>query len=135
MAKSIERIEGIGPRYGALFRSAGVRTVEDLLSAGADRRLRLSLSEKTSISEKTILRFVNMADLFRINGVASQYAELLECAGVDTVKELRNRNPENLTDAMARVNAQKNVVRRTPSVTVVNSWITQAKDLAPKVSY
>jgi len=135
MAKSITKIEGIGPKYGAAFRGAGIRTVDDLLEAGADRSLRLSLSEKTNISEKAILRYVNMADLFRINGVASQYAELLESAGVDTVKELRNRNAENLTETMAKVNSEKNLVRRAPSVTVVNSWITQAKGLQPKVNH
>ncbi len=76
-----------------------------------------------------------MADLFRINGVASQYAELLEGAGVDTVKELKHRNAENLTAKMAEVNAEKNLVRRTPSVKVVQDWISQAGKLPPKVSY
>lgn len=135
MAKSIEKIEGIGPKYGEALRAAGIRTVDDLLEAGADKKSRVALSEKTSISEVRILRCVNMADLFRINGVASQYAELLESAGVDTVKELRNRNPENLAAKMSEVNEERHLVRRPPSVTVVNDWITQAKKLPPKVTY
>lgn len=135
MAKSIEKIEGIGPKIGEALRGAGVRTVEDLLEAGADKKSRTVLAEKTGISEARILKCVNMADLFRINGVASQYAELLESAGVDTVKELKHRNAENLAAKMSEVNESKNLVRRPPSVTVVNDWISQAKKLPAKVTH
>lgn len=135
MAKSIESIEGIGPKLGEALRSAGIRTVNDLLDAGADKRSRGALAEKTGISEIRVLNFVNMADLFRINGVASQYAELLECAGVDTVKELKHRNAENLAAKMAEVNGEKRLVRRPPSATVVNDWISQAQKLPAKVSH
>ena len=135
MSKSIESIEGIGPKTGAALRNAGIRTVEQLLESGADKRARVALAGKTGISEARLLKCVNMADLFRINGVASQYAELLECAGVDTVKELKHRNPENLAAAMAKVNEAKNLVRRPPSSTVVSDWVAQAKKLPAKVSY
>ena len=135
MAKNIEKIEGIGPKYAEALRSAGVRTVDDLLDAGASKQARSALASKTGISETRILKCVNMADLFRINGVASQYAELLESAGVDTVKELQHRNAENLAAKMSEVNDAKNLVRRPPSATVVNDWITQAKKLPPKVSH
>ncbi len=135
MAKSIEKIEGIGPKFGAALRGAGVRTVDDLLQAGADKRSRSALASKTGISEARILKCVNMADLFRINGVASQYAELLECAGVDTVKELKNRNAENLAAKMSEVNDDKNLVRRTPSAKIVQDWIFQAQKLPGVVSY
>ena len=135
MAMRIEKIEGIGPKSGEALRNAGVKTVDDLLDAGANKKSRTALAIKTGISEARILKCVNMADLFRINGVASQYAELLECAGVDTVKELRHRNAENLAASMAEVNKAKNLVRRPPSVTVVNDWVAQAKKLPGKVSY
>lgn len=135
MAKSIEKIEGIGPKLGEALRSAGVRTVDDLLEAGADKKSRNTLADKTGISEARILKCVNMADLFRINGVASQYAELLECAGVDTVKELQHRNAENLASKMAEVNEAKGLVRRPPSATVVNDWISQAQKLPAKVTH
>ena len=135
MAKSIEKIEGIGPKTGEALRSAGVKTVESLLEAAADKKSRVALADKTGISEARILKCVNMADLFRINGVASQYAELLEGAGVDTVKELRNRNPENLATAMAEVNDTKNLVRRAPSTVVVRDWVAQAKKLPPVMTY
>ena len=135
MAKSIEKIEGIGPKFGAALRAAGVKTVDDLLEAGASKKARLQLADKTGISEARILKCVNMADLFRINGVASQYAELLECAGVDTVKELKHRNADNLAAKMAEVNLEKRLVRRPPSATVVNDWISQAQKLPAKVSH
>lgn len=135
MAKSIQKIEGIGPKLGEALRNAGVRTVDNLLDAGADKKSRAALAEKTGISEGRILKCVNMADLFRINGVASQYAELLECAGVDTVKELKHRNAENLATKMAEVNKAKNLVRRSPSSTVVSDWVAQAKKLPGKISY
>ena len=135
MAKSIEKIEGIGPKLGESLRSAGVRTVDDLLQAGAEKRARKALAARTGISEARLLKCVNMADLFRINGVASQYAELLECAGVDTVKELKHRNAENLAARMAEVNAEKRLVRRPPSPSVVNDWISQAQKLPATVTY
>lgn len=135
MAKSIESIEGIGPKLGEALRTAGVRSVSGLLKAGADKKSRAALAEKTGISEKRILKCVNMADLFRINGVASQYAELLECAGVDTVKELKHRNADNLATKMAEVNDAKNLVRRPPSTAVVNDWVAQAKKLPGVVTY
>ena len=135
MAMNIEKIEGIGPKSGEALRNAGIKTVDDLLEAGANRKSRAALSIKTGISESRILKCVNMADLFRINGVASQYAELLECAGVDTVKELQHRNPENLAASMAEVNKTKNLVRRPPSATVVKDWVAQAKKLPGIVSY
>jgi len=135
MAKGIESIEGIGPKLGKALRAAGVRSVDGLLKAGADKKSRAALADKTGISEKRILKCVNMADLFRINGVASQYAELLEGAGVDTVKELKHRNAENLAAKMAEVNEAKNLVRRPPSAAVVSDWVAQAKKLPGVVTY
>ncbi len=135
MSKSIETIEGIGPKTGASLRRAGVFTVEKLLDTACSKPGRRALAADTGINEKQLLRCVNMADLFRINGVASQYAELLEAAGVDTVKELRNRNAENLAIKMADVNAAKRLVRVTPSASVVAKWVAQAKVLTPKVTH
>jgi predicted flap endonuclease-1-like 5' DNA nuclease len=135
MSKSIEKIEGIGPKLGSALRTAGIRTVDDLLDRGASKSSRRELAASTGISEGRILRCVNMADLFRINGVASQYAELLESAGVDTVKELKHRNAENLAEKMAEVNQKKNLVRRPPSAIVVQGWVSQAKKLAARVTH
>lgn len=135
MSKSIEMIEGIGSKTGASLRNAGVRTVEKLLETACSKKGRKELAAAAGLNEKVLLRCVNMADLFRINGVASQYAELLEAAGVDTVKELRNRNSDNLAAKMAEVNAAKKLTRVTPSANVVAKWVAQAKVLPPKVTY
>ena len=135
MSKSIESIEGIGSKTGDVLRKAGVYTVEKLLDTACTKAGRKGLAAATGINEKTLLRCVNMADLFRIKGVASQYAELMEAAGVDTVKELRNRNAENLAIKMADVNAVKRLVRVTPSSNAVAKWVAQAKVLPPKVTY
>ena len=135
MAKSIESIEGIGPKYGSKLRKVGCLSPSALLREGGTRKGRKALCDKTGISDKIILRCVNMADLFRIKGVATQYAELLEAAGVDTVKELRNRNPTNLAEAMRATNDKKKLVRQVPSESMVKGWVAQAKKLKPAVSY
>ena len=135
MAKSIEALEGIGPVKGAKLRKAGCGSAVKLLRDGATPKGRKRIAAETGISESVILRCVNMADLFRVNGVATQYAELLEAAGVDTVKELRHRNAENLVDAMQQVNKRKKLCRQPPGLTRVQDWIAQAKKLKPAVTY
>ena len=135
MAKRISEIEGIGTKTSAVLRGAGIKTVDDLLATACDKKGRVWLSEKTEITESRLLKYVNMADLFRIKGVAGQYAELLESAGVDTVKELKHRNAENLVAKMNEVNIEKSLVRKTPSVRIVASWIAQAKTLPTEVGH
>lgn len=131
----IEEIEGIGPVMGEKMREAGVNTTDKLLESTQTPKQRKELAEATGISPKLILRFANMADLFRINGVGQEYAELLEAAGVDTVPELAQRNAENLTAKMEEVNEEKNLVRRTPSLTVVEKWVEEAKTLPRVLTY
>jgi predicted flap endonuclease-1-like 5' DNA nuclease len=109
--------------------------VETLLEQGGAPKGRAALAEKTGISEKLILRWVNHADLIRLKGVGPQYAELLEAAGVDTVKELRNRNAANLTTKLVEINEAKNIAGTTPSAKQVEGWIEEAKTLEPKVSH
>ena len=133
--KSIDSIEGIGETYAQKFKKAGIWSVEGLLEAGGDRKARAQLAETTGISEKLLLKWINMADLFRVHGIGGQYAELLECSGVDTVKELAQRNADSLHAKMAAANEEKQVVRQVPGLKIVNSWITEAKSLPRKVSY
>ena len=128
-------IEGIGEVYSQKLHEAGIVTVEALLDAGANSKGRQELEEKTGIGHALILEWVNLADLMRIKGVGEEYSDLLEEAGVDTVKELRNRNPEHLYDALASINAEKKLVRQLPSRRQVADWVSQAKALPPKVSY
>ena len=135
MSRGVHTIEGVGPRYAQVLKEAGVSTTDQLLQAGSTSKGRAALASKTGLSSKLILKWVNMCDLFRVRGVATQYAELLEAAGVDTVKELRNRNADNLTEAMNRVNVEKQLVRMLPNNKRVNAWIEHAKSLQPVVTY
>lgn len=132
---NIEKIEGIGPKNAGALSKAGVKTTEALLKAGATKKGRQELAEKTKISETNILGWVNRADLMRVKGVGEEYSDLLEKAGVDTVKELRNRNAANLWKAMKEVNDKKNLVRSLPSQSSVEAWVAQAKQLDPVVKY
>lgn len=108
MAKKIKEIEGIGPVFAEKLGNAGVLTVESLLEKGASHSGRKAISEASGIDEGKVLNWVNKADLFRIKGIGPQFSELLEAAGVDTVKELRNRNAENLYQKLVEVQAEKN---------------------------
>ena len=134
MAK-LETIEGIGSVYAEKLREKGIGTVEALLEAGATPAGRRGLEEKTGIGHALILEWVNLADLMRIKGVGEEYSDLLEEAGVDTVKELRRRVPENLYRAIVEVNEAKELVRRLPTSRMVADWVEQAKTLPPKVTY
>jgi predicted flap endonuclease-1-like 5' DNA nuclease len=135
MAYKIIEIEGIGPAYAEKLGLAGIKTVESLLEAGKDKAGRKKIAEVSGLDEGKILDWVNMADLFRIKGISSQNAEILKAAGVDTVKELRNRNPENLHAKIAEVNAEKNLVRQIPALAAVVKFIEQAKELPPVVTH
>jgi predicted flap endonuclease-1-like 5' DNA nuclease len=122
-------IEGIGPAYAEKLASVGLQTTDDLLTHGATREGRESVAAPTGLSHDEILRWVNHADLYRIDGVGSEYAELLEAAGVDSVLELAQRNPENLAATLARVNEERHLVRNIPAESTVARWINQAKGL------
>jgi len=135
MADKIEDVEGIGPAYAEKLRALGIKTTDAFLERAKDRKGRAALAAETGIADKLILKWANHCDLFRIKGVASQMSELLEAAGVDTVKELARRNAENLAAAMAAKNEEKNLVRSVPSAKEVAKWIEEAKTLAPMMTY
>lgn len=132
---SIIDIEGIGPVFQEKLSAAGIKTTEALLYEGATKKGRVSIAATSGIDEGKILDWVNMADLFRIKGIASQFAELLKAAGVDTVKELRNRNAENLHARLEEVNKDKSLTKVVPSLDKVADFIEQAKQLEPLVTY
>lgn len=135
MAYKITDIEGIGPAYAEKLQKVGIKTVEKLLELGATKKGRDKISEDSGIDDGRILSWVNMADLFRIKGVSSQYAELLHAAGVDSVKELKHRKPENLHAKMLEVNAEKNLVNQPPSLGMVESFVKQASELEPVITH
>ena len=131
----IEEIEGIGEKLGAKLREVGINNTDKLLAGTKTKKQRKDLAESTGISPKLILKFANMADLFRVNGIGQEFSELLEVAGVDTVPELANRNAANLTAKMEEVNAAKKLTRRTPALKEVEKWIDEAKSLPRVLEY
>lgn len=135
MTYKIIEIEGIGDAYAEKLQKAGIETVAQYLEATAAPKGRKEMAEKTGISDKLILKWANHADLFRIPGIAGQFAELLEAAGVDTVKELRHRNAASLTAKLEEVNAQKKLCGRVPSEKEVAKMIEAAKELEPVMTY
>ena len=135
MSKPIREIEGIGPNYAEKLQNMGINTVQNLLDKGCSRNGRKELAKKADISETLILEWVNMADLFRIEGVGEEYSDLLEEAGVDTVVELSKRIPENLYAKLKEANEKKKLVRQLPSLDMVKKWIEQAKKLPRVVEY
>ena len=135
MSYKIQEIEGIGPAYAEKLAAADIDTTEELLKLCCDAKGRKATSEKTGASESQLLKWANMADLMRISGVGSEFSELLEAAGVDTVKELSNRNAQNLAAKMAEVNEQKKLTRTVPSEKTVDDWVEQARSLDPLITH
>lgn len=135
MSYQIIEIEGIGPVYAEKLTAVGIKTTGDYLERAKDPKGRKALAEETGIDGARILKWANMADLMRINGVGEEYSELLEAAGVDTVKELKHRNAENLAAKMKEVNEEKKLVRLVPSEKNVVKWVEQAKELPPMMTY
>ena len=131
----LTEVEGIGASYAEKLQGAGCGTQEQLLTDCGSPQGRKALAEKSGISEKLILKWTNRADLARIKGIGSEYADLLELAGVDTVPELAQRNAANLHAKLEEVNAEKKVVRAVPSASSVEDWVGQAKKLPRAISY
>jgi len=134
MTKIID-IEGIGKKYAQMLSEAGIASIEVLLKKGASPQGRKEIEEKTGISHKLILEWVNLADLFRINGIGEEYSDLLEEAGVDTVVELAQRKPDNLHKNLIEINQNKKLVRQIPGLSQVTKWVEQAKRLPRVVTY
>jgi len=128
-------IAGIGPAMTARLKALGIRTTDKLLEAAKTVKDRRILAQKLDIDEQTVLRWANLTDRMRIKGVREPYAELLKDAGVDTVKELKYRNPEHLARAMAEANAKRKRVRLLPSEKRVGRWIEAARRLDQKIKY
>ena len=131
----IEDLEGVGPVYAAKLREAGVQTTDDLLAQAGPAAGRKALATSTGISPDPLLRWTNHADLYRVSGIGSEYADLLEASGVDSCAELAQRNPANLATTMAEANAARSLVRRLPTEEVVKGWIEQAKTLPKAVTH
>ncbi|MEE8390099.1 MAG: DUF4332 domain-containing protein [Anaerolineae bacterium] len=132
---SLAKIEGIGETYAQKLKDAGIATIEALLEQGAAPKGRKEITEKSGISAKLILEWINRADLFRVKGIGEEYADLLEVAGVDTLPDLARRNPGNLYQKLVDVNEEKNLTRKLPTQSQVQDWVEQAKDLPRAITY
>ena len=132
---SLVDIEGIGPARAETLKAQGLKTTADLLKACATPKGRQEVAAATGIGSDLILAWVNRADLFRVKGVGTQYSDLLEAAGVDTVPELAQRRADNLTKKMGEVNAEKGLVRQLPTEDQVSGWIESAKALPRVITY
>ena len=132
---NVKDIEGIGPVLGGKLEQAGIVTVESLLESGTTRTGRANIAKETGIPESQVLTFVNMADLMRVKGVGAEFAELLQAAGVDTIKELRTRNAENLQAKLVEVQEEKGLTRRVPSLDMIKDFIAQAGSTDPSITY
>jgi predicted flap endonuclease-1-like 5' DNA nuclease len=132
---NLTTVEGIGDVYRMKLSEAGIDTTQALLDRGKTPKGRDELAKATGISETLILEWVNHVDLFRVQGIGSEYADLLEEAGVDTVPELAQRNPQNLHQALVETNKEKHVVRQVPGASQVEKWVDQAKTLPRVIVY
>ncbi|MCL1692534.1 MAG: DUF4332 domain-containing protein [Actinomycetia bacterium] len=132
---SIAAIESMDQRDATKLRKAGVRTTDALLKTAATRTGRRRLAREAHLSESEILSWVNRADLMRIKGIGSEYADLMEAVGVDTIRELRRRNPDRLLTAMTEMNARRRLIRRLPTTGMVAGWIEAAKGIEPLVTH
>ena len=134
MAK-LTYIEGVGESYAQKLREADVTTTKTLLELGTTPKGRKNIAAKSGLSDSLISKWVNHVDLYRVKGIGSEYAELLEISGVDTVVELAQRNPANLYDKMLSINLDKKLVRKSPSKSQVKNWVEQAKQLPRVITY
>lgn len=132
---NLTKVEGIGEVYAQKLQEAGIATTQALLEKGASPQGRKEIAGQTGISETLILQWVNHVDLFRIKGIGEEYADLLEAAGVDTVPELAQRNPENLHQKLVAINQEKELVRQLPDQARVSDWIAQARQLPRVIIY
>ena len=132
---NLKKIEGIGDVYAAKLFEVGLVTTEALLNKCATPEGRKEIEAQTGIPHEKLLGWVNRADLFRIKGVAEEYSDLLEAAGVDTVPELAQRNPIHLLNKLTEINTEKHLVRRLPTQREVSNWVDHAKVLPRKVMY
>jgi predicted RecB family nuclease len=135
MPSSISDLDGLGPGFAVQMKKVGIRTTEKLLETAKSLKGRQMLAEKTEIGQVELLRVANLIDRMRIKGVGQDYAELLEAAGVSTIKELRYRNPTRLAEAIAKANVERRLVRVLPSEQTVGRWIDHARKLPVKISY
>jgi predicted flap endonuclease-1-like 5' DNA nuclease len=131
--QDIETINGIGPKWAGLLRESGIKTVNDLVMAGATKHERQHLADKVGVPYATMLKWVNRGDMLRVNGIGKKHSALLESAGVNTVIDLSTRDPSSLCETLSTLNFEENLVRRTPPSKTIENWVKNAKNLEPVI--
>jgi predicted flap endonuclease-1-like 5' DNA nuclease len=135
MSDPIKSVKGMPSDVEAKLKAAGVANIDQFLQAGSDPASRKALAAKAGVEPKALLELLNRADLARVKGIGTVFADLLEEAGVDTVKELAGRVPENLHAKLEKVNAEKKVAHQAPSLDQVKAWVAEAKSLPKILTY
>ena len=135
MTYKITDIEGVGPSYAEKLAAANIKTTDNLLELCCSKNGRSQVAQQTGVSESLLLKWSNMADMMRISGIGPQFAELLEASGVDTIKELAQRNAENLAQAISTTNEAKNLANAIPASSIIDGWIGAAKSTEPKITH
>ncbi len=135
MEYPITDIRGIGADIALILKSEGIRTTVSLLRSAKTPKQRIKVAEKTGTDEKRVLDWVTAADRMRVKGVGWEYSELLRTVGVQTVNELKYRNPQKLVEKMKEANDRRKLVQLLPSVNTVRRWIESAKKLPPVIRY
>ncbi len=130
----IDQVAGIDHRQATKLRKAGVRTAKALAETASTRRGRTQLAKDTGLSPKDLQVWVHHSDLLRVKGVGAEYAALLVEAGVDTLRDLRRRNPTALLAKIIGMNGSQRVVSRLPTEAMVEGWIAAAGDLEPSIA-
>lgn len=135
MVTPISGLRGLSEDVASQLRVLGIFDSDHLLEAARTPAGRQELAEKIGIDARAVLELANRADLARIRGVAGVFGDLLEHAGVDTVKELATRNPDNLHRALVETNEREHLAGRQPNADMVASWVAQAKELPAGIEY
>jgi hypothetical protein len=116
------------------LRRARVRTTVTFLQIASSRSGRALLTKETGISSPKLLHWAKRAELMKIRDLGRDYSDLLEAVGVESVAELKRRNPESLHESMSAMNSKQEIVDRMPSLKRVAKWIEESKDIDIKVS-
>lgn len=135
MTTSVKDLHGINDAIVDALMGKGIKDNEQLVVAAASPAQRKELAAACGCETKALLQLANRADLARIKGVSGVYGDLLEHAGVDTLKELATRRPENLHARLVETNDRMKLTERSPTVVQVGGWIGQAKELPKLLTY
>lgn len=135
MGVLIAKLRGLDEALAGKLKAEGLKDSDLFLETASTPKGRKELAAKCEVDTKVILQLANRADLARVKGVAGVFGDLLEVAGVDTVKELATRRPDNLHKKMVETNDEQKIAGRNPTMADVEGWVAQAKELPKTLQY